>query len=68
MYEATFWKVSEFKSVADYTNIYQAVFDKIASLLTDFFFYKQNRIEAHFQATILMNIGKDYLDLISSIL
>lgn len=67
MYEATSRKLSEFKSVADYTSSYQAAFDKVTSLLADSSSYTRNRIEAYFQATMLMNIGNNSLALISPI-
>lgn len=67
MYEATSRKLSEFKSVAEYTSSYQAAFDKVASLLADSSPYTRNSTEAYFQATMLMNIGSEYSALVSAI-
>lgn len=67
MYKATSRKLSEFKSVIDYTSSYQAVFDKVASFLADSSSYTRSSIKAYFQATMLMNIGSNYSALVSSI-
>lgn len=67
MYEVTSRKLSEFKSVTEYTSSYQAAFDKVASLLADSSLYTRNSTEAYFQATMLMNIGSEYPALVSAI-
>lgn len=67
IYEATVKKLSEFKGVLEYTSSYQAAFDKVAGLLLETFPYTRSSIKAYFQASMLMNIGSEYSNLVSSI-
>lgn len=67
IYEATVKKLSEFKDVQEYTSSYQAAFDKVAGLLVETSPYSRSSVEAFFQATMLMDIGSEYSNLVSSI-
>lgn len=67
IYEVSVKKLSEFKDVQEYTSSYQAAFDKVAGLLVETSPYTRSSIEAYFQATMLMNIGSEYSNLVSSI-
>ena len=67
IYEATTKRLSDFKNIHKYISHYQAAFDKVVSLLTEIFSYTRQIIEMYFQATMLMNIGIEYLALVSTI-
>lgn len=51
----------------DYTSSYQAAFDKAVSLIFETFAYSRRRVEVYFQATMLMNIGSKYSNLVTTI-
>ncbi len=67
IHEATIKKLSNFKNVHEYTSQYQASFENIVGLLTDTSSYTRQSTEMYFQSTILMNIGTEYLALVSAI-
>ena len=67
IYEATTKKLFDFKNVHECTSHYQASFDKVVGLLTDTSSYTRQSTEMYFQATMLMNIGTEYLALVSAI-
>lgn len=67
IYDATNKKLSDFKSVHNYTSHYQAAFDKVVGLLTDTTSYIRKSTEIYSQATMLMNIGTEYSTLMSAI-
>lgn len=64
MYNITFKTISNFKDVTKYTNSFQAGFDKVACFFSETLPYSWASIEIYFQATMLMNIGSDYLTLV----
>lgn len=64
IYEATSRKFLEFTSIAEYIKSYQAAFDKVISLFTDFSLYTQFNIKVYFQAIMLMVIGSNYSALV----
>ena len=67
IYDTTTKKLSDFKNMQEYISYYQAFFDKVVNLLTKTSSYTRKSTEMYFQATILMNIGIEYLALVSSI-
>lgn len=67
IYKATSKKLSEFKNVQEYISNNQAAFDKVAGLLVETSPYIRSSTKFYFQATMLMNIGSKYSNLISTI-
>lgn len=67
IYEATTKELSDFKNIHKYTSYNQILFDKILNLLTEIYSYIQKSIKTNFQDTMLINIGTNYLALISVI-
>ncbi len=68
IYDATTKKLSDFKNVHEYISHYQVSFDKVVNLLTGGnSSYTRKSTEMYFQATMFMNIGVEYLALVSSI-
>lgn len=67
IYNATTKKLSDFKNVYQYISYYQAFFDKFVNLLTKISSYTCKSTEIYFQTTMLINIGMEYLALVSLI-
>ena len=60
-------KLSECKDIIDYTNRYQAAFDKITSLTTEDGWMSRKTIEMTLQGNLLRHLSKDYSALILAI-
>lgn len=67
IHDTTIKKLSDFKNIHKYTSYYQASFNKVHSYLTEISSYTCKSTTIHFQATMLINIGIEYLVLVLSI-
>lgn len=67
IYDVTTKKLSDFNNMHKYISHYQASFDKIVNLLIKTSSYICKSTEMYFQVIMLINIGVEYLALVSSI-
>lgn len=67
IYNIIIKKLFNFKNIHKYISYYQIFFDKVVSLLTKISSYTRKSTKIYFQATMLMNIGVEYLALVSAI-